>query len=292
MIQGEILLHCRRKTRGKMSINTMWTFNFVLVAIITEVYPRINIENFGTTKLLQVKKWQYVEIRFLIYTPSSLPRSPCADEEYLEIRDGYNQSANLLGVFCGRQTPHLTLRSGGHYMWLRFSPQHRYQFWNSSYEGKSIHKTAPADLNTVAKTQFVLLNHSSSLWCPAEGGPAPRIVWRRNGAVVQNSTSVRLQINVTEQERNKKYSCEVDDHGQLKRINISHVVETECPQPCQCKVLKGNMKGLVSANCEGKQLKSVPKKIPRATGKLDLSKNELLNLSAGAFSDNTKLGHL
>ena len=79
----------------------------------------------------------------------------------------------------------------------------------------------------VAETQFVLLNHSSSLWCPAEGGPAPRIVWRKNGAVVQNSTSVRLQINVTEEERNTSYSCEVDDHGLLKRKNISLVVESK-----------------------------------------------------------------
>ena len=85
----------------------------------------------------------------------------------------------------------------------------------------------PTNLKNVAETQFVLLNHSSSLWCPAEGGPAPRIVWKKNGVVVQNSTSVRLQINVTEEERNTNYSCEVDDHGQLKRKNISLVVESK-----------------------------------------------------------------
>ena len=83
------------------------------------------------------------------------------------------------------------------------------------------------NLTNVSETQFVLLNHSSSLWCPAEGGPAPRIVWRKNGALVQNSTSVRLQINVTEEERNTSYSCEVDDHGQLERKNISLVVESK-----------------------------------------------------------------
>ncbi|PFX11715.1 Leucine-rich repeat-containing protein 3, partial [Stylophora pistillata] len=265
---------------------------FIIVAIITEVYSWEYIEDFGTTKLLQVEKGQYVEIGFRIYILSSLSGAPCADEEYLEIRDGYNQSANLLGVFCGRYTSYFTLRSSGHNMWLRFSPHHRYKLGNASFEGKALNAKVATNLVKVEKTQFVLLNHSSSLWCPARGGPAPRIVWRRNGAVVQNSTSVRLQINVTEEERNTKYSCEVDDHGQLKRENISLAVETECPQPCQCKVLKGKMKGLVSANCEGKQLKSIPKKIPRATGKLDLSNNKLLNLSVGAFSDNTKLEHL
>ncbi|PFX13201.1 hypothetical protein AWC38_SpisGene22738 [Stylophora pistillata] len=185
-----------------------------------------DIPYFRTTQLLQVEKGQYVEIRFRIYKSSFVPGAPCADEEYLEIRDGFNQSANLLGVFCGRSTPYFTLRSSGHNMWLRFSPQHRYWFErDSSFEGKARNKTVPTSLKEVAKTQFVLLNHSSSLWCPAEGGPAPRIVWRGNGAVVQNSTSVRLRINVIEQERNKKYSCEVDDHGQLKRISISLDVE-------------------------------------------------------------------
>ena len=80
------------------------------------------------------------------------------------------------------------------------------------------------NLKNVAKTQFILLNHLSSLWCPAEGGPAPRIVWRKNGAVVQNSTSVRLQINVTEEEGNTNYSCEVDDQ---EPKNISLVVESK-----------------------------------------------------------------
>ena len=186
------------------------------------------------------------------------PEVPCADEEYLEIRDGYNQSGNLLGVFCGRYVPRFKLRSSGQNMWLRFSPRRRYRLWRRYYEGKALNATCkyswvlmfwftywligiiycgwyvllclcldPTNLKNVAKTQFVLLNHLSSLWCPAEGGPAPRIVWRKNDAVVQNSTSVRLQINVTEEERNTSYSCEVDDHGLLKRKNISLVVESK-----------------------------------------------------------------
>ena len=44
---------------------------------------------------------------------------------------------------------------------------------------------------------------------------------------MQNSTSVRLQINVTEEERNTNYSCEVDDYGLLKWKNISLVVESK-----------------------------------------------------------------
>ena len=90
---------------------------FVTVAIIAEVYSR-DIPDFDTTQRLQVEKGKYVEIELEFYLPSDSPGAPCADEEYLEIRDGYNQSGNLLGVFCGRYVPRFKLRSSGQNMWL------------------------------------------------------------------------------------------------------------------------------------------------------------------------------
>ena len=84
-----------------------------------------------------------------------------------------------------------------------------------------------SNLKRVAQTQFVLFNHSSSLWCPAEGGPAPHIVWRKNGAIIQNSTSVRYRLTITEEENNTNYSCEVDGHGGLDKKNISLIVESK-----------------------------------------------------------------
>ncbi|XP_022807411.1 uncharacterized protein LOC111344448 [Stylophora pistillata] len=262
------------------------------VAIITEVCTRKYVPRFHTTLLIQAEKGKYVEIRFSIFKPDWLSGAPCADEDYLEIRDGYNQSANLLGVFCGRNTPYFTLRSSGHNMCLRFSPQHRYRFGRDlGFEGKERNETAPANLTTVAQTQFVLFNHPSSLWCPAEGGPAPHIVWRKNGAIMQNNTGVKFQLNFTEKERDANYSCEVDSNGLLQRKNISLVVES-CPEPCRCKVLKGNMKGFIRVDCEQKQLRSIPQNVPRATVKLDLSHNQLEQLPSEAFSDNPFLREL
>ena len=110
---------------------------FVTVAIIAEVYSR-DIPDFDTTQRLQVEKGKYVEIELGFYLPVDLPGAPCADEEYLEIRDGYNQSGNLLGVFCGRYV-RFNLRSSGQNMWLRFSSNHRYWLtYGSSYEGKAL----------------------------------------------------------------------------------------------------------------------------------------------------------
>ena len=112
---------------------------FVTVAIIAEVYSR-DIPDFDTTQRLQVEKGKYVEIELGFYLPSDSPGAPCADEEYLEIRDGYNQSGNLLGVFCGRYIRDVTVRSSGHNVWLRFSPHRRH--WQSiSYEGKALNET-------------------------------------------------------------------------------------------------------------------------------------------------------
>ena len=122
---------------------------FVIVAIIAEVYSRQRIPDFDTTHHLQVEKGKYVEIELGFYLHSDSPGAPCADEEYLEIRDGYNQSGNLLGVFCGRDVPRFKLRSSGQNMWLRFSPRHRYQLWRRYYEGKV--------LNAACKYSWVLM---------------------------------------------------------------------------------------------------------------------------------------
>ena len=111
----------------------------VTVTIMAEVYSR-DMPDFDTTQRLQVEKGQYVEIELELYMPLDSPGAPCADEEYLEIRDGYNQSGNLLGVFCGRYISGVTVRSSGHNVWLRFSPHHRHQQW-SSYEEKALNAT-------------------------------------------------------------------------------------------------------------------------------------------------------
>ena len=114
---------------------------FVIVTIITEVYSRQHIPDFDTTHRLQVEKGKYVEIELRFYLPLDSPGAPCADEEYLEIRDGYSQSGNLLGVFCGIDVPRFKLRSSGQNMWLRFSPRRRYQLWPRYYEGKALNAT-------------------------------------------------------------------------------------------------------------------------------------------------------
>ena len=68
-------------------------------------------------------------------------------------------------------------------------------------------------LAQVATKQFVLYNQTSSLWCLAEGAPAPIIVWRKNGGVVQNSTSVRYSMGIVKRS-NDNYTCEVKKNNE------------------------------------------------------------------------------
>ena len=82
------------------------------------------------------------------------------------------------------------------------------------------------NLDKVAGTQFVLFNQTSSLWCPAQGAPAPFIVWRKNGRVVQNSTSVEYQLTITE-ENTDEYSCEVNGQDDVDKKEIRFVTESE-----------------------------------------------------------------
>ena len=77
----------------------------------------------------------------------------------------------------------------------------------------------------VPKTQTVFSNRTSDLWCPVEGAPAPYIVWRKNGVVVQNSTSVRYQLVAAE--KNVNYSCEVRRDNNVSRREISLSIEGE-----------------------------------------------------------------
>ena len=45
---------------------------------------------------------------------------PCFFGIYFEIRDGLNQSANLLGILCGAFIKERVFRSSGHNMYLKF----------------------------------------------------------------------------------------------------------------------------------------------------------------------------
>lgn len=114
---------------------------YISVAIITKVRSRQYILYLEKTQP-QVIRGEYVEITLSFMLSSYFSGVPCADNEYLEICDGYNQSANLLGVFCGRYIKSLIRRSSGHYMWLRFSPSGRYWlFYHNYYEGRAANKT-------------------------------------------------------------------------------------------------------------------------------------------------------
>lgn len=77
-------------------------------------------------------------------------------------------------------------------------------------------------VNTV---QFALHNQSSFLWCPAEGAPAPRIIWRKNEIVVQNSTNIRYKLTVDGTK--DSYSCEVSSHGNFTKKELAVVIESE-----------------------------------------------------------------
>ena len=82
------------------------------------------------------------------------------------------------------------------------------------------------NLDKVVGTQFLIFKQTSSLWCPAQGAPAPFIVWRKNGRVVQNSTSVKYQLTITE-ENTDEYSCEVNGQDDVDKKEIRFVTESE-----------------------------------------------------------------
>ncbi|KAJ7385569.1 hypothetical protein OS493_015148 [Desmophyllum pertusum] len=207
-----------------------WMFIFFLSAIFAEVSLQetgtpVTLETDGT-RLITVPEGHYVEMTITFPIDWG---SVCFWGIYFEIRDGLNQSANLLGVFCVfYKDKEYVFRSNGSHMWLKF---HSYRsYYNDSfhvkYTSKQMNVTVAPVLIQVKTTQFVLYNQSSFLWCPAEGAPAPVIFWRKNGTVVQNTTSVRYKLRIVKG-NNETYSCEVKNNDQLTKKEFVLYIESE-----------------------------------------------------------------
>ena len=79
-----------------------------------------------------------MELKFTMYSYWSIPL-PCLRDNYLEIRDGNNRSANVLGVFCGDHKT-AVVRSSGRYLWLGFFTDDRH-YLSAEYSEKSFNQT-------------------------------------------------------------------------------------------------------------------------------------------------------
>ena len=108
------------------------------VALIAEVRLQRVVPSFRSSKLLQAPKGHYVELNFSLETSHG---TPCIDDMYLEVRDGYSKSANLLGVFCGGKMSGI-VRSSGQNLWIRKS-DHFDDFgrFRGSYTNKTLNFT-------------------------------------------------------------------------------------------------------------------------------------------------------
>ena len=124
------------------------------VALIVEVRLQRVVPSFHSTQLLQAPKGHYVELNFTLKT--SYP-TPCIDDMYLEVRDGNNESSNLLGVFCGSNISSI-VRSSGQNLWLRKSDKFNYPLLHNIFSGSYSNKTA----NTTG--EYWLTDYFSSHW--------------------------------------------------------------------------------------------------------------------------------
>ena len=108
------------------------------VALVVEVRLQRVIPSFHSTQLFQAPKGHYVELNFTLKTSHAYP---CIDDVYLEVRDGYNESSNLLGVFCGRNISGI-VRSSGQNLWLRKSDKFNHTWLHTIFSVSYSNKTA------------------------------------------------------------------------------------------------------------------------------------------------------
>ena len=95
------------------------------------------VQEFDGKKFISVPRGHYVELNFTIR--SCFPET-CLWGFNLEIRDGSNQSTNLLGEFCGDYGTGV-VRSSGRYMWLKFIRTNFYNYISIFYIARSINET-------------------------------------------------------------------------------------------------------------------------------------------------------
>ena len=141
------------------------------VALIVEVRLQRVVPSFHSTQLLQAPKGHYVELNFTLKI--SYP-TPCIDDMYLEVRDGNNESSNLLGVFCGSNISGI-VRSSGQNLWLRKSDKFNDWWLYKNFSGSYSNKTA----NTTGKhwlTEF-LISH----WKTVHILRVLHFWWKENG---------------------------------------------------------------------------------------------------------------
>ena len=129
----------------------------VAVAVLLK-YPQqaqgwIRVQEFGKPLVLSVPEGHYLELVFEMRASYWL-RLTCLGGQYFEIRDGNNQSANLLGVFCGDHRTGV-VRSSGQYMWLEFFPFNKYLF-TADYIGRSLNETGMDFCSCIFKHSVVI----------------------------------------------------------------------------------------------------------------------------------------
>ena len=115
-------------------------FFFILFAVLLILEVRLQrvVPRFNLSILLQAPKGHYVELNL---TMESSYLTPCIDDEYIEVRDGYNKSANLLGVFCGGNIS-VIVRSSGQNLWVRKSDLFDdFGWFRGSYTNKTLNFT-------------------------------------------------------------------------------------------------------------------------------------------------------
>ena len=113
-------------------------FFFILFAVLLILEVRLQrvVPRFNLSILLQAPKGHYVELNLIM---ESLYLTPCIDDKYLEVRDGYNKSANLLGVLYLVYIS-VVMRSSGQNLWIRKSVHYIGRF-RGSYANKTLNFT-------------------------------------------------------------------------------------------------------------------------------------------------------
>jgi len=89
------------------------------------------------------------------------------------------------------------------------------------------------EIQSVTTDQSVLRGSSVKLGCPANGVPAPTVVWTKNGSDVvltkEESTAILFLKNVTKQHHEGVYHCAINNTEGSDDADVNIKVVGKCP---------------------------------------------------------------
>ncbi|KAL9978290.1 hypothetical protein ACROYT_G015789 [Oculina patagonica] len=214
---------------------------------------------------------------FELYYKADIPGELDKETTRLQIWDGEDEYATLLGSFRGTKRP-FSLQSSGRNLFLRLIVDPNAPLCN--FEGCYVSMTTKEKPILKIPAAVVKALPDYWLWCSAEGTPPVYIGIMKNGNVLTNSTGYAM-VRVNNE---GTYRCVASNKAGMDSKDIQVTLSTNCDKQC---VGYGQLAGGRAHNYFGCRLTPYPDNIfkcaPTISAEMTLRENKIREIPENSF---------